>query len=139
MYKAAGCDLSPGAAADQVASSRQMTWLNNYAKVLSGSSAKFTPTSITVPNGNYGPVPIIITAELAIANNGSLDGYLQGSQQQHEHHHGDDVLQRRHDVGEHRGSPGRWRRPVGRHERAVELSPARSGYGCIRGCTRSPR
>ena len=82
LYKAAGGDLSPGAPADQVASSRQMTWLNNYAKVLSGSSAKFTPTSITVPKGNYGPVPIIITAELAIANNGSLDGYLQGSQQQ---------------------------------------------------------
>jgi hypothetical protein len=82
LYKAAGGDLSPGAAADQVASSRQMTWLNNYAKALSGSSAKFTPTSITVPKGNYGPVPIIITAELAIANNGSLDGYLQGSQQQ---------------------------------------------------------
>ena len=82
LYKAAGGDLSPGAAGDQVASSRQMTWLNNYAKVLSGSSAKFTPTSITVPKGNYGPVPIIIAAELAIANNGSLDGYLQGSQQQ---------------------------------------------------------
>ena len=82
LYKAAGGDLSPGAAAGQVASSQQTTWLNNYAKVLSGSSAKFTPTSITVPKGNYGPVPIIITAELAIANNGSLDGYLQGSQQQ---------------------------------------------------------
>ena len=32
--------------------------------------------------GNYGPVPVIITAELAIASNGSLDGYFQGSQQQ---------------------------------------------------------
>ena len=82
LYKAAGGDLSPGAPGDQVASSRQMTWLNNYAKALSGSSAKVTPTSITVKKGNYGPVPIIITAELAIANNGSLDGYLQGSQQQ---------------------------------------------------------
>jgi hypothetical protein len=28
-----------------------MTWLNNYATALSGSSAKFTPTSITVPKG----------------------------------------------------------------------------------------
>ena len=82
LYKAAAGDLSPGAAADQVASSQQMTWLNNYAKALSAASAKFTPTSITVKSGNYGPVPIIITAELAIANNGSLDGYLQGSQQQ---------------------------------------------------------
>src|SRR5271169_1042250 len=52
LYKAAGGDLSLGAAADRVASSRQMIWLNNYAKVLSASSAKFTPTSITVPKGN---------------------------------------------------------------------------------------
>jgi hypothetical protein len=35
-----------------------------------------------VKAGNYGPVPAIIAAELAIANNGSLDGYFQGSQQQ---------------------------------------------------------
>ena len=32
--------------------------------------------------GNYGPVPVIIKAELTIAHNGSLDGYFQGSQQQ---------------------------------------------------------
>ena len=81
-YEAAGGDLSPGASASDVASSQQTTWLNNYAKALAASSAKFTPTSITVKAGNYGPVPVIITAELAIANNGSLDGYLQGSQQQ---------------------------------------------------------
>jgi hypothetical protein len=81
-YKAAGGDLAPGASADQVASSQQTTWLNNYANALSASSAKVTPTSITVKAGNYGPVPVIIAAELAIANNGSLDGYFQGSQQQ---------------------------------------------------------
>jgi len=81
-YKAAGGDLAPGAPADQVASSQQTTWLNNYAKALSANSAKVTPTSITVKAGNYGPVPVIIAAELAIANNGSLDGYFQGSQQQ---------------------------------------------------------
>jgi hypothetical protein len=28
-----------------------------------------------VPPGNYGPVPVIISAELLIAHNGSLDGY----------------------------------------------------------------
>ena len=123
LYKAAGGDLSPGAAADQVASSQQMTWLNNYAKALSATSAKFTPTSITVKAGNYGPVPVIIAAELAIADNGSLDGYFQGSQQQ---------LSTNTTMGTMffsdgtlwytiaRG-PGRWRRPVGRHERAVEL------------------
>ena len=82
LYKAAGGDLSPGAAAGQVASAQQMTWLTNYANALAAASAKFTPTSITVKAGNYGPVPVIITAELAIASNGSLDGYFQGSQQQ---------------------------------------------------------
>src|SRR6516162_3043658 len=44
QYKAAGGDLAPGAAADQVASSQQMTWLNNFTKALSASSAKVTPT-----------------------------------------------------------------------------------------------
>ena len=82
LYKAAGGDLAPGASADQVASSQQMTWLNNYAKALAATSAKVTSTSITVKAGNYGPVPVIIAAELAIAANGSLDGYFQGSQQQ---------------------------------------------------------
>src|SRR6516225_5818448 len=60
QYKAAGGDLSPGAAADQVASSQQMTWLTSYAKALSAKSAKVTPISITVQAGNYGPVPAII-------------------------------------------------------------------------------
>jgi hypothetical protein len=81
-YERAGGDLAPGAPADQVASSRQMTWLNNYTNALSASSARVTPTLIAVKAGNYGPVPVIIAAELAIANNGSLDGYFQGSQQQ---------------------------------------------------------
>ncbi|TVZ00045.1 hypothetical protein EAS64_38895 [Trebonia kvetii] len=81
-YKAAGGDLAPGTPGDQVASPRQLTWLDNYATALSGSSAKVTPTLIAVKAGNYGPVPVIIAAELAIANNGSLDGYLQGSEQQ---------------------------------------------------------
>jgi hypothetical protein len=82
LYKAAGGDLSPGAPAGNVASARQATWLNNYAKALAKPAAKFTPTSVTVPPGNYGPVPVIIKAELLIADNGSLDGYLQGSDQQ---------------------------------------------------------
>jgi hypothetical protein len=81
-YKAAGGDLSPGAAGDQIASTQQTTWLNNYAKALADPSAKFTPTSAAVPPGDYGPVPSIIQAEMLIADNGGLDGYLQGSDQQ---------------------------------------------------------
>jgi hypothetical protein len=82
QYKAAGGDLSPGAAAAQIPSAQQSTWLNNYATALGKSSAKFTPTSVTVQAGNYGPVPMIIQAEMLIAHNGSLDGYFQGSDQQ---------------------------------------------------------
>ena len=82
VYKAAGGDLAPGAPADKVASAQQATWLNNYAKALAQPSATFTPTSVTVSPGNYGPLPVIIRAELLIAHNGSLDGYFQGSDQQ---------------------------------------------------------
>jgi hypothetical protein len=82
LYKAAGGDLAPGAPAGNVASARQAAWLNNYATALAKPAAKFTPTSVTVPPGNYGPVPVIIKAELLAADNGSLDGYFQGSDQQ---------------------------------------------------------
>jgi hypothetical protein len=82
QYKAAGGDLSPGAPTNKIASAQQAAWLNNYAKALAKPSAKITPTSATVPLGNYGPVPVIIRAELLIAHNGSLDGYFQGSDQQ---------------------------------------------------------
>lgn len=81
-YKAAGGDLSPGADASRLASDQQATWLNNYAKALADPGAKFTPTSATVAPGDYGPVPVIIQAEMLIADNGSLDGYFQGSGQQ---------------------------------------------------------
>jgi len=80
--QAAGGDLSPGVPGSQVPSAQQATWLNNYAKALAKPGAKFTPTSVTVPAGNYGPVPVIIKAEMLIAHDGSLDGYFQGSQQQ---------------------------------------------------------
>jgi hypothetical protein len=81
-YKAAGGDFAPGATADELASARQQTWLGNFAKALTAKSATVTPTSIRVPSGNYGPVPVIITAELLAAHNDSLDGFFQGSQQQ---------------------------------------------------------
>jgi hypothetical protein len=82
QYKLAGGDLAPGASADQLASPVQTAWLNNYAKALAASGAKFTPTTAVVAPGNYGPVPLIIHAEQLIASNGSLDGYFQSSDQQ---------------------------------------------------------
>jgi hypothetical protein len=82
QYKAAGGDLSPGAPADKVASSPQQTWLNNYLTAISAPSAQITATTISVPAGDYGPVPAIVHAELVLANTGALDGYFQSSQQQ---------------------------------------------------------
>ncbi len=82
VYKAAGGNFTPGAPASQLTSATQRTWLANYLKALSSRRARITPTSIAVPPGSYGPVPVIITAELIAAHNGSLDGYFQGSQQQ---------------------------------------------------------
>ena len=81
-YKAAGGNLAPGVPANEVASAQQATWLNNYANALAKPTATFTATSVTVPPGNYGPVPVIIRAELLIAHNGGLDGYFEGSDQQ---------------------------------------------------------
>ena len=82
QYKAAGGDLSPGAPADKVPSPLQQKWLNNYAKALGRTNARVTSTSVSVPAGDYGPVPVIIEAELKLAHNGALDGYFQGSEQQ---------------------------------------------------------
>jgi hypothetical protein len=82
QYQAAGGDLTPGAPADQVASQQQQAWLNNYSKALSASNAKVTSSSITVAQGDYGPVPTIIGAELTLAGTGALDGYFQSSQYQ---------------------------------------------------------
>lgn len=82
LYKAAGGDFAPGAPADKLASAQQQTWLGNFAKALAAKGAKVTPTTISVATGNYGPVPVIITAELIAAHDGTLDGYFQSSQQQ---------------------------------------------------------
>ena len=81
-YRAAGGDFAAGAPAFRLASPQQQSWLAAFAKSLAGKGAKVTPTSISVAPGNYGPVPVIITAELRAAHNGSLDGYFQGSQLQ---------------------------------------------------------
>ena len=61
QYKSVGGDLSPGAPAGEVATSLQMTWLNNYAKALASSKAKFTPTSIRVPSlKNIVPMVVLV-------------------------------------------------------------------------------
>lgn len=73
-YKAAGGNLAPGAPAGSVASPRQQKWLTAYAAAL--GKGHVVNGRISVAPGSYGPVPELVQAELKIASNGSLDGYL---------------------------------------------------------------
>jgi len=79
-YKAAGGSLKEGVSADQLVSDQQNKWLTAYSDAL--GKGKVANGTITVAPGDYGPVPVIVQAELSIALNGSLDGYLLGSSSQ---------------------------------------------------------
>lgn len=74
-YEAAGGDLAPGVAASKIASPEQSRWLDAYAAAL--AKGRVTSTGITVRSGRYGPVPILVSAEMAIARSGALDGYFR--------------------------------------------------------------
>ena len=73
-YETAGGSLQEGVAADQLISDRQAGWLSAYT----GALAKATISNgiISVSPGPYGPVPILVQAELNIARQGTLDSYL---------------------------------------------------------------
>lgn len=58
-----------GAATDQ-----QTTWLDAYTKAL--ADATVTDGKITVADGDYGPLPIMMSNLLGIAQDGGLDGLL---------------------------------------------------------------
>jgi hypothetical protein len=61
----------------QGASSDQQTkWLNAYSKALADPSAAVAGGTITVPAGDYGPLPDMMTNLLRIAQAGGLDGLL---------------------------------------------------------------
>jgi hypothetical protein len=79
-YEAAGGSLKAGVSADQLNSDQQTKWLTAYSDALAKGSV--TNGQITVAPGAYGPVPVIVQAEMNIALNGSLDGYLLGSPSQ---------------------------------------------------------
>ena len=76
QYTAAGGNLTEGVAADQLDSTQQTAWLNAYSDALAKGAVE--NGKITVAPGDYGPVPVLVQAELTIALNGSLDGYLHG-------------------------------------------------------------
>lgn len=80
QYTAAGGSLVEGVAADQLVTDTQTAWLTAYSDAL--TKATVENGKITVEPGDYGPVPTLVQAELAIARNGALDGYLRGSTNQ---------------------------------------------------------
>lgn len=53
---------------------QQQTWVNNYTKAL--GNAKASGDTVTVPDGDYGPVVVIMNRMLSLANSGGLDGLL---------------------------------------------------------------
>jgi hypothetical protein len=56
-------------------SDQQQTWITNYTDALANVTAADNGT-VAVPTGDYGPVSDLMTAELKIAQNGTLDGLL---------------------------------------------------------------
>ncbi len=55
-------------------SSQQTKWLNDYTKAL--GSAKAVGGQVVVGNGNYGPVPEMMSSLLTLARSGGLDASL---------------------------------------------------------------
>ncbi len=53
---------------------KQTAWLTAYTTAL--GSATTDGTAVTVPDGDYGPVPTLMSSELAVARSGGLDGLL---------------------------------------------------------------
>ena len=66
---ASSLDAWQKAAADQ-----QTKWLDAYSKAL--ADAKVTDGKVTVANGDYGPLPVMMSNLLGVAQAGGLDGLL---------------------------------------------------------------
>ncbi len=58
---------------------RQQEWTENYSKAL--EKASVSAGTVTVPAGEYGPVPVMMNSLLALAQSGGLDGALLTSRQ----------------------------------------------------------
>jgi hypothetical protein len=67
---------------ESASSSQQSSWTTAYEKGLGDKNANATASgTISVPNGNYGPLPAMMTGLLQFAQSGGLDGALLTSQQ----------------------------------------------------------
>jgi hypothetical protein len=70
-------DLTSSLSTWQAASGDQQSkWLAAYTKALADPSAAVTNGTITVPAGDYGPLPSMMSNLLAVAQAGGLDGLL---------------------------------------------------------------
>jgi len=68
---ALGTALTQWQAAD---SAQQGTWLDNYTKALADATA--ADGKVAVASGEYGPLPVMMSSLLGIAQTGGLDGLL---------------------------------------------------------------
>ncbi|HET7420637.1 MAG TPA: cytochrome B6, partial [Candidatus Dormibacteraeota bacterium] len=59
----------------QASSDQQGKWTDAYSKAL--AQATVSNGAVTVPDGDYGPLPVMITNLLTLAQAGTLDGLLQ--------------------------------------------------------------
>jgi hypothetical protein len=82
---------------DAAGSVQQMTWASNYDKALGtitpsggGNMSAGTPspdyTKIGALKGDFGPVPVLVEADLYLAQNGYLEQYLQSVDPGHSFH-----------------------------------------------------
>ncbi len=60
-------------------SSQEQTWNNNFAKA--DAKLAVTGNKISLPKGNYGPIPVLMDNLLTMANTGALDAVLENSHQ----------------------------------------------------------
>ena len=81
---------------DAVSPQQRQTWASNYEKALGtitpmgGGSMGGTPSPdfsrIDTLKGDFGPVPVLVKADLQLAQNGYLDQYLQSIEAGHAYH-----------------------------------------------------
>jgi hypothetical protein len=77
LKKASASDPALGSALtdfNAAGSDKQAAWLAAYTTAL--GNATTDGTTVTVPAGDYGPVPVLMGSELVVARSGGLDGLL---------------------------------------------------------------
>jgi hypothetical protein len=82
---------------DAASATQQQTWASNYGKALGtitamsgGAMSSGTPSpdfsKIDTLTGDFGPIPVLVKADLQLAQNGYLEQYLQAVDPGHSYH-----------------------------------------------------